>query len=68
MILYAVIHADGTVGDVRVLRSADERLDQYASAAIARWKFEPATKNGAAVDVEATFWIPFHPAHVGSSF
>ena len=68
VILYAVIHADGTVGGVRVLRSVDDRLDQYASEAIAKWQFQPATKNGAPVDVEATFWIPFRPARVGSNF
>lgn len=68
VILYAVIHADGTVGGVRVLRSVDDRLDHYASEAIAKWQFQPATKNGAPVDVEATFWIPFRPARVGSNF
>lgn len=68
VILYAVIHADGTVASVRVLRSVDERLDQYASDAIAKWKFDPATKNGAPVDVEATFWIPFRATRTGSSF
>ena len=68
VILYAVIHADGTVGSVRVLRSVDERLDQYAGDAIAKWKFEPATKNGIPVDVEATFWIPFRPTKANSNF
>ncbi len=68
VILYAVIHADGSVGNVRVLRSADERLDRFASEAVAQWKFEPATKNGVPVDVEATFKIPFRPTHIGSSF
>ena len=62
VILYAVIHADGSVGGVRVLRSVDDRIDRFAAQAVARWKFEPATKNGAPVDVEATFQIPFHPA------
>jgi TonB family protein len=61
VILYAVIHADGTVGNVRVLSSVDERLDQFASQAIARWHFQPATRNGSPVDVEATFHIPFRP-------
>jgi TonB family protein len=61
VILYGVIHADGTVGSVRVLRSVDDQLDQFASQAIAKWQFQPATKNGAPVDVEATFWIPFRP-------
>lgn len=68
VILYAVIHADGTVGNVRVLRGVDERLDRFASEAVVQWKFEPATKNGTPVDVEATFQIPFRPAKVGTNF
>jgi TonB family protein len=68
VILYAIIHADGTVGSVRVLRGVDDRIDQFASQAIGQWQFQPATKNGAAVDVEATFQIPFRPARVGSNF
>ena len=68
VILYAVIHADGTVGNVRVLRSVDDRLDRFASEAVAQWKFDPATKNGSPVDVEATFQIPFRPTRVGASF
>jgi TonB family protein len=68
VILYAIIHADGSVGNVRVLSSVDERLDQYASAALARWQFHPATKNGTPVDVEATFKIPFRPQRVGTNF
>ena len=68
VILYAVIHADGTVGNVRILRGVDDRIDQYASQAVAQWQFQPATKNGSPVDVEATFQIPFRPARVGSNF
>jgi TonB family protein len=68
VILYGVIHTDGTVGSVRVLRSVDDQLDQFARKAIAKWQFQPATKNGTPVDVEATFWIPFHPSRVGSNF
>jgi TonB family protein len=68
VILYAIIHADGTVGNVRVLRGVDERLDQFASEAIAKWQFQPAMKNGTPVDVEATFQIPFRPARVGTNF
>jgi protein TonB len=68
VILYGVIHSDGSVGNVKVLRSVDERLDRFASEAVAQWKFEPATKNGTPVDVEATFQIPFRPTRVGTSF
>ena len=68
VILYAVIHADGSVGNVRVLRGVDDRLDRYATEAISQWKFDPAMKNGAPVDVEATFQIPFRPTRVGTNF
>lgn len=68
VILFGVIHADGTVGNVRVLRSVDDRLDQYASDALTRWKFQPATKNGMPVEVEATFQIPFRPGGARSGF
>jgi protein TonB len=68
VILYAIIHADGTVGNVRVLRGVDERLDRFASQAVAQWQFQPATKNGSPVDVEATFQIPFRPPRAGTDF
>jgi TonB family protein len=60
--LYAVIHSDGHVSDVRVLNSPDDRLDPFAQAAVTRWEFRPALKNGVPVALEAVFKIPFHPA------
>lgn len=57
--LYAVIHSDGTVGDIRVLTSPDDRLDAFAKSALARWKFRPATKDGRPVALEAVVMIPF---------
>ena len=57
--LYAVIHADGKVGDIRVLNSPDERLDAYAAKALARWKFVPAERAGKPVALEAVVEIPF---------
>jgi TonB family protein len=57
--LYAVIHADGTVGEIRVLTSPDDRLDALAKSALARWKFRPATKDGQPVALEAVVVIPF---------
>jgi len=68
VILYAIIHADGTVGSVRILRGVDDRIDQFAFQAVEQWQFQPATKNGTPVDVEATFQIPFRPAAVGTEF
>ena len=59
--LSAVIHTDGSVTDVRIIRGIDDRLDQYASAALARWRFRPATRNGAPVPLQAIVIIPFRP-------
>jgi TonB family protein len=61
VILYAVIGTDGTVGDVKVLRGVEGRLDRFASNAVTQWHFQPAMKNGQPVAVEATFVIPFKP-------
>jgi TonB family protein len=68
VIVYAVIHADGSVGAVRVLRGVDDRIDPFARQAIAQWQFRPATKNGSPVDVEATFQIPFRSGRTKSGF
>jgi TonB family protein len=57
--LYAVIRDDGTVGNVKVLTSLDDRLDEYARVALSGWKFIPATRNGTPVELEAVFMIPF---------
>ncbi len=59
VMLYAVIHADGKVSDIRVLSSPDERLDPYAVKALARWKFLPAERAGKPVTLEAVVKIPF---------
>jgi TonB family protein len=66
--LYAVIHSDGSVDGVKVLSSADDRLNEYARSALTRWRFYPATKNGNPVDLEAVVAIPFRPIRVRSSF
>jgi TonB family protein len=57
--LYAIIHSDGRIGDIRVLSSPDERLDPYATNALSRWKFLPALKAGKPVALEAVVVIPF---------
>jgi len=59
--LRAIIRADGTVGDIRVVNGADQRLDRYAADALSHWHFLPAMKNGSNVDVEAIVMIPFKP-------
>ena len=64
VILYAVIHKDGTVGEVRVLRGLQGKLDENARVALLRWKFRPGTKNGQAVDLEAVVQIPYKAARL----
>lgn len=59
VVLYAVIHQDGRVDSVRVVRSLDPRLDESAINAFRRWEFQPATRNGSPVDLEALVQIPF---------
>jgi TonB family protein len=66
--LYAIIHNDGSVGEVRVLHGVDDRLDEYACNALAQWRFRPATKNGSPVDLEAVVVIPFKPLRVKGNF
>ena len=66
--LRAVIRSDGSVGEVSVLRGIDDRLDEYARAALERWRFQPGTKNGAPVDLEAVVRIPFRPVRPKAGF
>jgi len=60
--LAAVIRKDGRVDSVILLQHLDERLDQSAQEALYQWLFEPALRNGQAVDVDAIFEIPFRLA------
>jgi len=68
VLLYAVIRKDGSVGDVRVLRGVDDALDHYACAALERWRFRPATKDGSPVALAAVVSVPFRPMRFKSSF
>lgn len=65
VVLYAIIHHDGTVDSVKVVRSLDPRLDDNAVKALRLWQFDPARRNGAAVDLEAVVHIPFSLAPAG---
>ena len=57
----AVVEPDGSIGDVRILRSLDRTfgLDLEAIKAVKRWRFRPATRLGKAVpmyvNIEMTF-------------
>jgi TonB family protein len=59
VVLRAIIRSDGRVEHVEVQRSLDPRLDERAVNALLRWEFQPATRNGLPVDLEAVIQIPF---------
>jgi TonB family protein len=60
VILYGVIRENGSVDSIQLVRGVDERLDANAMKAFSEWKFEPATREGQPVDLEAIVHIPFH--------
>jgi periplasmic protein TonB len=59
--LSAVVLADGTVGEVTVVRSLDTMfgLDAEAIIAVKQWLFNPGTKDGLAVAVRVTIALTF---------
>lgn len=59
VILYGVIRRDGSVESIQKVRGIDEALDLNSIEAFAQWKFQPATRDGEPVDVEAIVHIPF---------
>jgi protein TonB len=56
-----VVLPDGTVGDLRVMRSLDSRfgLDDEAIAAAKKWRFRPGTLNGKPVPVVVSIELMF---------
>lgn len=63
--LAAVIRRDGHVDFVTLLRGRDERLDRGAIAALRKWEFAPARRNGEPIDVDVVVDIPFRLAPLG---
>jgi protein TonB len=61
VLLECIIQPDGTVGQVRVLRSLDPTfgLDQEAIKAARSWKFRPGMRRGEAVAVLVTIEMAF---------
>jgi TonB family protein len=59
VVLHAMIRSDGLVDHIEILKTLDARLDESAKAALSKWRFDPATKQGVPVDVETIVRIPF---------
>lgn len=57
--LEAVIRADGTVGDIKVLQGLRMGCTEAAIEALRRWRFRPGKRNGVPVDVPFTLTVDF---------
>ena len=57
--LQVVVNADGTVGQVRVVKSLHPDLDEQATIAVKQWRFEAATKAGKPVPVLVSIEMTF---------
>jgi TonB family protein len=59
VILAVALNAQGTIDDVKVVRSLDKGLDQAAIDAVKQWKFSPAIKDGKPVAAQLEVEIQF---------
>ena len=61
VILLIVVGADGTVGEIEVVRSPDQRwgFDLSAIEAVKQWRYHPALLNGRPVSVYAQVIVEF---------
>jgi TonB family protein len=59
VVVSAVVAADGTAQDMKVVRGLGLGLDEQALKAIGEWRFTPGTKDGQPVPVVATIEVNF---------
>ena len=59
VVLSVVVQKDGTVRDIRVIRSLGLGLDEKAIEAVKQWRFRPGERGGQAVDVMASVEVIF---------
>jgi periplasmic protein TonB len=59
VVLEIVVRQDGSVGTIRVLRTLGAGLEQKAIEAVRQWRFTPARRRGAAVDVVVQVSVEF---------
>jgi TonB family protein len=59
VVLEIVVRRDGSVGEVKVLRRLGAGLDQKAIDAVRQWRFSPARRQGAPVDVVVEVAVEF---------
>jgi TonB family protein len=59
VVLTVVIGTDGKAGDVRLSQGVGFGLDEQALDAVTQWTFEPGTRGGMAVPVQASIEVNF---------
>lgn len=59
VLLGVVINTHGRAQNIHVIRSLNADLDKNAMKAVAKWKFQPATKDGKSVPVMANIEVNF---------
>jgi protein TonB len=59
VVLEIVVRRDGSVGDVKVLQGLAGGLNDRAVQAVRQWRFSPAQRQGAAVDVIVEVAVEF---------
>lgn len=59
VVLRAIVHRDGRVSDVEVLRDIGGAAGDAAAEAVRRWRFKPATVNGEPIDVYYSVTVNF---------
>lgn len=59
VVMEIVVRRDGSVGDVRVMQGLGAGLDQRAVQAVRQWRFDPARRQGVAVDVLVEVAVEF---------
>ena len=59
VVMEIVVRRDGSVGDVRILQGLGGGLNERATQAVRQWRFSPAQRQGAAVDVIVEVAVEF---------
>jgi periplasmic protein TonB len=59
VVLEIIVRSDGSVGEIKVLHGLGGGLDQRAIDAVRQWRFSPARRLGAPVDVVVEVAVEF---------
>ncbi len=57
VVLDAIIGKDGSMENIKVVKSVRDDLDQSAIDAVRQWKYQPYLLNGDPIEVETTINI-----------